>query len=120
MDVGQPLFSSVEEYGLHQLVKKFIDGCSRYRVVQHGRQGEGSSGCFLEHEGIEFVFRSGHAEPQLARVGFVGEGLAIYHQGVVVSVGSGVGSITGLGNVDGQFVGFAVLEGGIYGFPDAM
>ena len=79
MDVGQPLFDSVEEYGLHQLAEQFVDGCSGYSVVQHGRQGEGRSGCFLEHEGIEFIFGSGHAEPQVAGVGFIGESLSIYH-----------------------------------------
>ena len=50
VDVGQPLFNAIEEDGLHQLVEQFVDGCSRHSMVQHGGQGKGRSGCFLEHE----------------------------------------------------------------------
>ena len=38
----------------------------------------------------------------------------------MVSIGGGIGSVTRFGNVHRQFVGFAVLEGGINGFPDAL
>ena len=37
----------------------------------------------------------------------------------MVSGGRGVGCIAGLGNVDGQFVGLAVLESGSDGLPEA-
>ena len=39
---------------------------------------------------------------------------------MVVGIGGGIGCITRLGNVHRQFVGFAILEGGINGVPDAL
>ena len=88
-------------------------------MVQHGGQGEGRSGCLLEHEGIEFIFGSGYAEPQVARASFVREGLDIHHQRTMVSRGRGVGCIAGLGYIDGQFVGQTVLESDSDGLSEA-
>ena len=33
VDVGQPLLNAVEEYGLHQLVEQFVDGCSGHSII---------------------------------------------------------------------------------------
>ena len=47
------------------------------------------------------------------------ERLVVHHQRTMVSRGRGVGCIAGLGNVDGQFVGLAVLESGSDGLSEA-
>ena len=91
----------------------------KHSMVQHGGQGKGRSGCFLEHKWIEFVLGSGHAEPQVARVSLIREGLSIHHQRTMVSRGRRVSCIAGLGNIDGQFVGLAVLESDSDGLSEA-
>ena len=88
-------------------------------MIQHGGQGESRSGCLLEHECIEVVFGSGHAEPQVAWASLIRKGLAIHHQRTVFSRGCGVGSIAGLGYINCQFVGLTVLESDSEGLSEA-